>query len=45
MLKKDAAAKVVELVQEIQSRLDTVSQIYLEDVGLFRLRQTFRAEQ
>ncbi len=33
MLKKDAAAKVVELVQEIQSRLDTVSQIYRDYGG------------
>ncbi|MDH5412171.1 MAG: hypothetical protein OEZ03_11815 [Alphaproteobacteria bacterium] len=28
MLTKDAAAQVVELVQEIQSRLDTISHFY-----------------
>lgn len=33
MLKKDAAGKVVELVQEIQSRLDAISQIYREHGG------------
>lgn len=33
MLKKDAAGKVVELVQEIQLRLDAISQIYREHGG------------
>lgn len=33
MLSKDAATKVVELVQEIQSRLDAVSNIYRDHGG------------
>lgn len=33
MRKKEAAAKIVELVQEIQLRLDAVSQIYHDHGG------------